>query len=102
MNDNMPHAEVRHESVGVNALNADMYRLVDGYLTSRDFQSFLHVNKHVHGEYVEYRYISLNRKFSGLYYRDKSFRDRVLALSIYPQKQLAVNLTGCHSISDVS
>ena len=95
----------RHDtnlSVGMNTLNADMYRLVGGYLTSRDFQALLHVNKHVHGEYIEYRYIKLKQKHSILYLRDITFRDRLFSLMVDPRRQLKLNFHNDQTVTDLS
>ena len=49
-------------STRMNSLNADIYHLLEGYLAREEFRAFLHVNKHVHGEYIESRHMSLNKE----------------------------------------
>jgi hypothetical protein len=77
--------------ITINSLNADMYRLVEGYLATKEFRPFLHVNKHLHGEYIEYRHVSLNRTHLLLYLNDESFRVRVGTLMRDPKRQLSLN-----------
>ena len=48
----------------MSSCNADIYHILDGYLDRQEFQSFLQANKHVHAEYIGYRYIFLNQKYS--------------------------------------
>ena len=48
-------SEISQHMSGINSLNADIYHLLEGYLAREEFQSFLQVNKHVHGEYIGYR-----------------------------------------------
>ena len=93
---------IRKVQCGMSSCSADIYHLLDGFLARQEFQSFLQVNKHVYSEYVGYRFISLNRKLSLLYVENEQFRDRVLALIINPRRQLALNLSQCLTISDVS
>ena len=53
---------------GITSFNVDIYHLLDGYLSSQEFRAFLHTNKHMHEEYIDHRYISLNNEYSLLYY----------------------------------
>ena len=75
------------------SFNADIYRILEGYLARDEFQALLQSNKHVHDEYIGYRYISLNKNYSLLYYKNEGFRDRILSLMLDPSKQLSLNLS---------
>ena len=90
------------EACGVRSLNVDIFSLLQSYLARDEFQAFLHSTKHVHGEYVSRRYLSLKRKYSVLYCENTTFRERILSLILDPRRQLAINLSECDSITDVS
>ena len=90
------------KTCGVHSLNADIFSLLQSYLARDEFQAFLHSTKHVHGEYVSRRYLSLKRKYSLLYCENTTFRERILSLILDPRRQLAINLSECDSITDVS
>jgi hypothetical protein len=90
------------ETCGVHSLNVDIFGLLQSYLAREEFQAFLHANKHVHSEYISRRYISLNKKYSMLYYESASFRERILSMILNPRRQLAINLSACSGVTDVS
>jgi hypothetical protein len=88
-------------SVNINSLNADIYRLMEQYLSAEEFRALLHVNKQVHGEYIEYRFISLNETFSGRYlHEEEGFRQELNVLIKNPGRQLGLKFE--RSIEDVS
>mgnify|MGYP003385124158 CR=1 FL=1 len=89
-------------SCDINSLNADIYHLLRCYLTRKEIHSLLQVNSHVHNVYIRYRYISLSVKYSLLYKTSEQFQQRIASLIMNPRKQLALNLSGCDSLMDVS
>ena len=74
------------------SFNADIYGLLEGYLARQEFQAFLQSNKQVHNEYIGRRYISLNRRYTLIYYENETFRTRILSLIIDPARQISLNL----------
>ena len=87
---------------GISSLNADIYRMLNAYLMREEFQSFLLLNKQVHDEYVEYRYITLNCKYSLFYVKNEEFRERISFLCMDPRKQVALNFVDCLIVTGVS
>ena len=83
------------------SFNADIYHLLEAYLAREEFLAFLQSNKHVHDEYIGYRYISLNRKYSTLYCENETFRDLISTLILAPKRQVSLNII-CFKITDVS
>jgi hypothetical protein len=81
--------------------NADIYRVLEGYLARSEFQAFLHTNKHALNEYIGYRFISLTKKYSIIYNENDKFRARILSLIINPRRQLSLNISWTN-ITDVS
>ena len=88
--------------IDVNSLHADIFHLLSRYLAREEFQAFLHVNKHVHDEYIGYRLISLNKRYSLLYVENEPFREKISSLILDPGRQLALCLSFCSNITDVS
>ena len=60
------------------------------------------MNKHVHDEYIGYRLISLNKRYSLLYVENEPFREKISSLILDPGRQLALCLSFCSNITDVS
>ena len=89
-------------NTNISALKGDMCHLLSGYLTREEFLSFLQVSRQVHAEYIDYRYLLLNQKYSLLYHKNEAFRHKVLASIIDPRRQLALNLSGNSEITDVN
>ena len=57
------HHQQEKVKCDLSSFNADIYHVVEVYLTRKDFDAFLHTSQQVHDEYIGHRCYSLNKKY---------------------------------------
>ena len=83
-------------------LNEDPLGVIEEFLSFEDFLQLCLTSKEIYSETKKIKFLELNKKYSLKFYEDEEFRNRVLSSIDDPSKQLSLDLSECHNVSDVS